>query len=217
MDKLNSSLTNISDIFRNNSINRVAEENKSLNKQKPYVTELNAHHHPERDQNKHINEMICLVKNTDSIRERNSLVGEIKSSMREMTNDLHILRNKTFIVKKADTVDADDDLGILAKNHTSNDRDNYIKSLSNYHDIITQLGEGLGNDDMYKRSCSRFSIEQDLAMQALGYDEVPGPSTSLHHSGSLYGDLCALSDLESGEPAEVPDFRYNNSRSGDVT
>lgn len=142
MDRLNSSSTNTYDVTNsylfNNEVTTIQGEIEE--RHNAYVTELNANHHPDYEQNKHINNMIYKLKHTDSISESKRLIVDIKKCMEYMQNELYHLRERTFIVKNKCTHEV---YGVLAKGFTSNDRDVYIKNLSNYYDVILRLSEGL--------------------------------------------------------------------------
>lgn len=141
------------------------------------------------------------------VTERVELTNRIKIAMLTMVTELHDLRKNTFTLMHDGTTDV---YGKLAKNFTIDDRDYYIKSLSNYYDIILQLAEGSDDENNNINNQSNpFSNEQTLAIRTLGYNADTYHSIKLHHSDPVYGDLSAMSHLKKDLPAQVPDFKYN--------
>jgi len=171
-----------------------------------YVTQLNGNHLPERRQNKEIHDLLYKLQKTDSISERAELKNKIAKLMSDMLQELVSMRGRIFVLKNKDTLNA---YAMLADGFNCNDRDNYIQCLSNYHDIILELGRGHKMKiNHYDNDTRCFSKELDLAIDALGGVENKA-TLYLHHNTFLYGDLDAISCLRQGIPAKVPDFTYN--------
>lgn len=105
-----------------------------------YVTELNAYHKPDPDdsQRKYISEIVSKMKHTENDEERGSLKGNIKAVVEEILQDINRQRNNTFVIHNEYTKNV---YGILAEHCTTNDRDNYIKSLANLYEIIYEVNQ----------------------------------------------------------------------------
>ncbi len=105
-----------------------------------YVTELNAYHKPDPDdsQRKYISELIANMKHADSDDVRSSLKTDLNTAIEGLIGDIALTRHNTFVIHNEYTKDV---YGVLANNCTTNDRDNYVKSVVNLHEIINDVNQ----------------------------------------------------------------------------
>lgn len=151
-----------------------------------FVTQLDANHIPTEAQKKDTSELLYRLENTDSIRQATQLMKEVVNNLEEMQKNILCVRESYFKVIN-DNIDSV--YGVLVKGYTRQDRDNYIKALVHYSDVLKELNAFLDESVLKK-------------------PQLP----SLHHSSGMYGDLKALERLRQGKSAELPNLTYNQNR-----
>lgn len=150
-----------------------------------FVTHLDMSHMPTDVQKNYVMGMLYRLKETDSIDEATHLIINIESRVKEMKDNILEMREEYFAIINDNT---DAVYGVLKEKYTTFERDNYIKALVLYSNIVEELKE-FSNRSILKRI--------RLPLLRLG--------------SGMYGDLKALEHLRRGEPAELPHLTYNRS------
>ncbi|WP_369310471.1 NleF caspase inhibitor [Providencia rettgeri] len=151
--------------------------------QHSFVTALSANHMPTEAEEKSMSTLIHKLKETDSISQSKKLTHEIKQMAKQLADDIQWMRNHYFTVENDGT---DRVYGRMADGYTDFERDGYIRALVHYYQCENELSSLPNN--------LNFSIIKMVAP---------------HHSGRVYGDIQALTELAKGKSANLPDLTYN--------
>jgi len=219
MDRINSGYSSnnltLNDVLMNKSLG----DNQSVDK--AFVTQLTPNQRPSHEQKRVILDILYKIASTDSVNEMAILKGEVKFSLENMKNNLNDIRSRTFVIFNEYT---DNVYGKLAYYASVYDRDNYIKGVVNYYEIINEINKVAdivaNKTKNYKiyipqymvREPETFDSIQAKAIFFLGEDFTNSEHARVTRGTPLNGDLNAVHVLECGGAAVVPDLTHNYGR-----